>query len=227
MGLFRIQGCRTKQCTHCAVAWAPDNALACVARTKLHVSRGEQQMILGDNFLQRWLVSFATSNKCLYCLTFQCNVFEPLPLVSRAFNWLLVTLHQPSSGNRCQEAISNLLKSCKSAPWTIGHPWIATLVPSWFGHPPRKTNKVPVAWIGKWWKGKKFGMVWQCLQRRWLYMCLCTVDYSCLCVFLSLCIPTIINKWEKWILWHVMTMFTPISKIKIASNTWCGPAWLN
>ena len=92
-------------------------------------------------------------------------------------NWLLVTLHQPpsgskrASGNRRQEAISNLLKSCKPAPSTIGHPWIATLVPSWFGHPPRKTNKVPVAWIGKWWKGKKFGMVWQCLQRRWLYIC--------------------------------------------------------
>ena len=27
-------------------------------------------------------------------------------------------------------------------------------------------------------------------------MCICTVDYSCIRVFLSLCIPTIINKWE-------------------------------
>ena len=143
-----ISLCRTNQ-TACFKRWTTDD--------------------LGRQFFTKVVGAFATSNKCLYCITFQCNVFEPLPLVSRAFNWLLVTLHQPpsgskrASGNRRQEAISNLLKSCKPAPWTIGHPWIATLVPSWFGHPPRKTNKVPVAWIGKWWKGKKFGMVWPSL----------------------------------------------------------------
>ena len=157
-----------------------------------------------ETIFEKVVGAFATSNKCLYCLTFQCNVFEPLPLVSRAFNWLLVTLHhQPSSGskrasgNRRQEAISNLLKSCKPAPSTIGHPWIATLVPSWFGHPPRKTNKVPDAWIGKWWKGKKFGMVWPSLPSSSYDIQLpisnvCnTFDY--ICVYARLIIPVYVS----------------------------------
>ena len=127
MGLFRIQGYRTAQCTHCAVAWAPDNALACVARTKLHVSRGEQQMILGDNFLQSWLVSLQPQTNVSTASHFNamCLNHSPLSVEHSTDYWFLYTpaiewqqagKWQSSSGGHFQSAKE--LQTCSLDNWT-------------------------------------------------------------------------------------------------------------
>ena len=128
MGLFRIQGYRTTaQCTHCAVAWAPDNALACVARTKLHVSRGEQQMILGDNFWKSgWCLCNLKQMSLLPHISMQCVWTTPpcqssIQLITGYFTppaieWQQAGKWQSSSGGHFQSAKE--LQTCSLDNWT-------------------------------------------------------------------------------------------------------------
>ena len=126
MGLFRIQGYRTTaQCTHCAVAWAPDNALACVARTKLHVSTDD----LGRQFFTKLVGVFATSNKCLYCGSSTASHFNAMCLnhpplsVEHSTDYFTPTIEwqqagkwQLLSGGHFQSAKE--LQTCSLDNWT-------------------------------------------------------------------------------------------------------------